>query len=198
MFSVTSHSHKRYFEARPSGISGTLARLCLLTRTPLCVLLSPYNSSRIQRTFHLKKRTHCNTSQCRFMKLRPRETESCWRVARTALLQTPTCPSPVTPSPWPDRDFEDKRGTCARKVRSSCGHHSGAFAFLCKQTARKMLSGRHYLNLTATRAPVLFMDMPNLTFTMVIQGDSLRWRRGPVAEGDSLLLCLRSGSEQKS
>lgn len=41
-----------------------------------------------------------------------------------------------------------------------------------------MLSGRRYLNLTATHAPVLFIDVPNLTFTMVIQGDNLRWQHG--------------------
>lgn len=49
----------------------------------------------------------------------------------------PDMPVSCKPSPWPDRDFGDKRGTCAWKVRSSCVDHSGVFAFLCKQTMRK-------------------------------------------------------------
>lgn len=62
-----------------------------------------------------------------------------------------------------------------------------------------MLSGLPDLNLTTTHAAVLFMDMPNLTFAMVIQGDNLRWRHGRDSDGNNcLLLCVSSGKEQKS
>lgn len=77
------------------------------------------------------------------------------------LLESHNSDLPVScnPSPLPNHDL------------SSCGDHSLFFSL------SRPHSGRPYLNLTMTHALVLFMDMPNLTFTMVIQGDTLRWLR---------------------
>lgn len=110
--------------------------------------------------------TPSRISQCSIIKGSLQEHKCCWWAT------TVTCLSPVTSHPYLIMTLEINEGLVHERSDSSCGDHSLFFFPFPGHTL-----ARPYLNLTMTHALVLFMDMPNLTFTMVIQGDTLRWLR---------------------
>lgn len=113
------------------------------------------------------------------------------------MLQIPTCRSPVSPHPGLIATLEINGGLVHERSDPAVLITLVFLPFYANRPWENAL-WPDYLILTATHAPVLFMDMPNLTFTMVIQGEHLRWRHGRDSEGSCLLLCLRPGSEQKT
>lgn len=147
--------------------------LCLLTQMSPCVLLSSCNNSKFQVPENVKT---FNPKKGDIVTFLPAENMS-------DKLEMLKCLSPVSPRPSLTVTLEINGNLCM-KGQIQLWRTLWCFC-LSVQTERQNALWPDYLNFGATHAPVLFMDMPNLTFNMVILGDNLRWRHGWVSDGNA-------------
>lgn len=193
---VAAQSHQHYFRCIHQGFQG----LCLVFACWLRRLLVFYclhtliAGSRGQKMWgqSIRKRDTLQHSSVRHYEMKSARAEQLLVCSMSDMLQISTCRSPVSPHPSLIATLEINGGLVHERSDPAVLITLVFLPFKANRPWENAL-WPDYLILTATHAPVLFMDMPNLTFTMVIQGEHLRWRHGRHSEGSCLLLCLRPG-----